>query len=98
MSVKRARLSQYHYTLHALCDIPRRIFRPPKPDAARQRVGRVRRLTLTPVYEVRLEDVLHGKHLPPLGLPEFELYLAYTERSAENLSVWSAGRTPDSMR
>jgi len=34
---------------------------------------------------VSLEDVIAGKHLPPLGLPEFESYLMHVERSHENL-------------
>lgn len=87
MSVEGPCPPPYPYQLNALLDVPRRLFRPPKPDALRQRVGRVRRFTLTPVYEVRLEDVLAGKHLPPLALPEFESYLVYTERSPENLYV-----------
>ncbi|KAI5475686.1 hypothetical protein MNV49_001061 [Pseudohyphozyma bogoriensis] len=40
--------------------------------------------------DVRLAEVLEGKHLPPLGLKDFEDYLCFVERSAENLyfEVW----------
>jgi len=73
----------YSYNPKALLDLPYRIFSP--PHAGAPCVGRVRRLSLTPIYEVQLEDVLAGKHLPPLGLPEFESYLMHVERSHENL-------------
>ena len=40
---------------------------------------------LTPVLQVRLDDVLDRKHLPPLGLKDFEEYLLYVEQAPENL-------------
>ena len=40
---------------------------------------------MTPFLDVRLEDVLERKHLPPLGLKDFEEYLLYAEQSPENL-------------
>lgn len=40
---------------------------------------------LTPVLQVRLDDVLDRRHLPPLGLKDFEEYLLYVEQAPENL-------------
>ncbi|KAF9497669.1 hypothetical protein BDN71DRAFT_557371 [Pleurotus eryngii] len=40
---------------------------------------------MTPIYKVRLEDVLNRKHLPPLGLKDFEEWLLYVELCPENL-------------
>ena len=40
---------------------------------------------IQPQYDVRLEDVLERKHLPPLGLKDFEEWLLFVEGTAENL-------------
>ncbi|KAG1733034.1 uncharacterized protein EDB91DRAFT_1238656 [Suillus paluster] len=40
---------------------------------------------VTPFVDVNLDDVLERKHLPPLGLKDFEEYLLYVEQSPENL-------------
>ncbi|KAG1822487.1 uncharacterized protein BJ212DRAFT_1263645, partial [Suillus subaureus] len=48
-------------------------------------VGKVRSCGVTPFLEVHLDDVLERKHLPPLGLKDFEEYLLYVEQSPENL-------------
>lgn len=48
----------------------------------------MRSFGITPKYDIKLEDVLQAKHLPPLGLKEFEEYLLYVEHSAENLYFW----------
>ncbi|KAG6850739.1 hypothetical protein H0H93_009362 [Arthromyces matolae] len=40
---------------------------------------------VTPLLQVRLEDVLDRKHLPPLGLKDFEEWLLYVENCPENL-------------
>lgn len=40
---------------------------------------------IQPEYEVRLEDVLARRHLPPLGLKDFEEWLVFVEGSVENL-------------
>lgn len=85
---KNNRPSHFPYSLKNLQELPRRLLRPPKPTGS-QRVGRVRSFRLTPVCSVRLEDVLSGKHLPPLTLYEFESYLVHIERSPENLCVYS---------
>lgn len=36
-------------------------------------------------FQVKLEDVLACRHLPPLTLKEFEEYLNYVEHAPENL-------------
>jgi len=48
-------------------------------------VGSVRSFKLTPCYRVTLQDVLKGRHLPPLGRKEFENFLYFKEYSVENL-------------
>ena len=42
-------------------------------------------LHIQPHYEVSLEDVLDRKHLPPLGLKDFEEWLLYVDHMPENL-------------
>ncbi|KAF8644547.1 hypothetical protein AX16_008421, partial [Volvariella volvacea WC 439] len=71
-------------SLKALFSLPFRICNPPPA------VGKVRSCGVTPLYKIRLEDVLERKHLPPLGLKDFEEWLLYVERSAENLyfTLW----------
>lgn len=69
-----------HYSLKALKNVPRRLFRPPTPT-----IGCVRSFRLTPCFQVTVEDVINAKHLPPLGRKEFEEYLLYKEYSIENL-------------
>ncbi|TFY66903.1 hypothetical protein EVG20_g4181, partial [Dentipellis fragilis] len=44
-----------------------------------------RRGQVTPLFEVKLEDVINRKHLPPLGLKDFEEWLLFVEGSPENL-------------
>jgi hypothetical protein len=60
-------------------------------------------MVVTPVFKVRLEDMLNRKHLPPLGafvnihslyyltasagLKDFEEWLLYVEQCPENLWV-----------
>ncbi|EDR13700.1 uncharacterized protein LACBIDRAFT_308969 [Laccaria bicolor S238N-H82] len=53
-------------------------------------VGKVRSCGVTPLFDVRLEDVLDRKHLPPLGLKDFEEWLLFVEMSPENLyfTLW----------
>ncbi|KAF9077643.1 hypothetical protein BDP27DRAFT_1357077 [Rhodocollybia butyracea] len=59
--------------------LPFRICNPPPA------VGKVRSCSVTPIFHVRLEDILDRKHLPPLGLKDFEEWLLYVELSPENL-------------
>ncbi|KAF8314548.1 hypothetical protein DL93DRAFT_1086123 [Clavulina sp. PMI_390] len=42
-------------------------------------------LSLRPSYEVKIEEMLDAKYLPPLGLRDFEGWLLFKEHSAENL-------------
>ncbi|GAA5919579.1 hypothetical protein JCM1841_001024 [Sporobolomyces salmonicolor] len=48
-------------------------------------VGKVRSFGRVHLYDVALEDVIAGRHTPPLTLRDFEDYLAFKEKSAENL-------------
>lgn len=66
-------------TLKGFLTFPHRICNPPPS------VGKVRSCGVTPFLDVRLDDVLERKHLPPLGLKDFEEYLLYAEQSPENL-------------
>ncbi|KAI0699089.1 hypothetical protein BC835DRAFT_1412741 [Cytidiella melzeri] len=43
------------------------------------------RLKIQPEYDVKLDDVLDRKHLPPLGLKDFEEWLLFVEGTSENL-------------
>ncbi|KIK69563.1 hypothetical protein GYMLUDRAFT_236073 [Collybiopsis luxurians FD-317 M1] len=63
----------------SLLSLPFRICNPPPA------VGKVRSCSVTPIFSVRLEDILDRKHLPPLGLKDFEEWLLYVELSPENL-------------
>ncbi|KAF8895391.1 hypothetical protein BD779DRAFT_1668672 [Infundibulicybe gibba] len=69
----------YTVTLKSLLALPFRICNPPPA------VGKVRSFGVTPLFNVRLEDVLERKHLPPLGLKDFEEWLLYVEMCPENL-------------
>ncbi|KAG8869266.1 hypothetical protein FRC20_001845 [Serendipita sp. 405] len=69
--------------VQAVLDFPRRIAHPPTPPVPR--VGTVRSFKLTPCYLVSLQDVVAGRHLPPLGRKEFEDFLYFKEYSVENL-------------
>ncbi|KAI6121030.1 hypothetical protein EV401DRAFT_1379172 [Pisolithus croceorrhizus] len=66
-------------TLRGLLTLPYRLCNPPPA------VGKVRSCSVTPVLQVSLDDVLDRKHLPPLGLKDFEEYLLYVEQAPENL-------------
>ncbi|KAG2343303.1 hypothetical protein BDR05DRAFT_963264 [Suillus weaverae] len=66
-------------SLKGFLSFPYRICNPPPS------VGKVRSCGVTPFLEVHLDDVLERKHLPPLGLKDFEEYLLYVEQSPENL-------------
>ncbi|KAG1879058.1 hypothetical protein F4604DRAFT_550949 [Suillus subluteus] len=66
-------------SLKGFLTFPHRICNPPPS------VGKVRSCGVTPFLQVHLDDVLDRKHLPPLGLKDFEEYLLYVEQSPENL-------------
>ncbi|KAF9645755.1 hypothetical protein BDM02DRAFT_417328 [Thelephora ganbajun] len=63
----------------ALLSFPSRFCNPPPS------VGKVRSCSATAVVDVKLDDILERKHLPPLGLKDFEEWLLFVEQSAENL-------------
>ncbi|KAF9568777.1 hypothetical protein CPC08DRAFT_702374 [Agrocybe pediades] len=69
----------YKLSLKAFLTFPFRLCNPPPA------VGKVRSCGVTPLFKVRLEDVLDRKHLPPLGLKDFEEWLLFVEMSPENL-------------
>ncbi|KNZ80974.1 hypothetical protein J132_03674 [Termitomyces sp. J132] len=71
----------YRPTLTSLLSLPFRICNPPPAPA----VGKVRSCGVTPLLQIRLEDILNRKHLPPLGLKDFEEWLLYVEDCPENL-------------
>lgn len=74
---------RFPYLFRNILDFPRRVVHPPSTSVPR--VGNVRSFKLTPCYRVSLQDVLHGRHLPPLGRKEFEDFLYFKEYSVENL-------------
>ncbi|CAE6451868.1 unnamed protein product [Rhizoctonia solani] len=67
--------------ISSLRALPRRMFSPPATEGRRDH----RSCKIVPIFRVALEDILDGKHLPPLSLKDFEEYLLFEERSAENL-------------
>ncbi|KAJ7595104.1 hypothetical protein C8J56DRAFT_457126 [Mycena floridula] len=69
----------YRLSFRSILSLPFRICNPPPA------VGKVRSCGVTPIYNVSLEDILERKHLPPLGLKDFEEWLLYVELSPENL-------------
>ncbi|TFK40552.1 hypothetical protein BDQ12DRAFT_601842 [Crucibulum laeve] len=69
----------YSLTFKSILSLPFRICNPPPA------VGKVRSCGVTPLFQVRLEDVLNRQHLPPLGLKDFEEWLLYVELCPENL-------------
>ena len=71
---------RFHYRFSQLLNVPKRVFFP--VDAG---VGTTRSFKITPKFDLKLEDMLNAKYLPPLGLKEFEEYLLFVEHSAENL-------------
>ncbi|KAG6841979.1 hypothetical protein C0991_004470 [Blastosporella zonata] len=81
MSVHRPETqpTTYRTSLRALLFLPFRLCNPPPA------VGKVRSCGVTPLIKIRLEDILDRKHLPPLGLKDFEEWLLYVENCPENL-------------
>ncbi|KAG9124746.1 hypothetical protein FRC07_010397 [Ceratobasidium sp. 392] len=61
--------------------LPARLTHPPPPPG----LPMLKRYTIIPEYDVPLSDILQDKHVSPLSLREFEEYLLYVERGAENL-------------
>ncbi|KAJ7784631.1 hypothetical protein B0H16DRAFT_1493234 [Mycena metata] len=71
-------------TFKSILSLPFRLCNPPPA------VAKVRSCGVTPVFQVQLEDILERKHLPPLGLKDFEEWLLYCEDAVENLyfTLW----------
>ncbi|EED77317.1 predicted protein [Postia placenta Mad-698-R] len=61
--------------------LPYRLAHPPSVR------GKLFSLSIVPRFEVRLDDILDRKHLPPLGLKDFEEWLLFVEQAAENLHL-----------
>ncbi|PCH40077.1 hypothetical protein WOLCODRAFT_98221 [Wolfiporia cocos MD-104 SS10] len=62
-----------------LRSLPHRLLHPPPAR------GKLPSWGVTPRFEVNLDEILDRKHLPPLGLKDFEEWLLFVEQSAENL-------------
>ena len=58
-----------------------RLFNPPPAR------GQLSTFGVIPRFEIGLDDILDRKHLPPLGLKDFEEWLLFVEQNAENLYV-----------
>jgi hypothetical protein len=100
-SSQRSKPKRFAYNPKHLLRLPHRLFHPPPKSSVVRRgvtytnhnsvtcrsplVGSVRSFKLTPSYRILLDDVLRGRHLPPLGRKEFEDFLYFKEYSAENL-------------
>ncbi|PSR83895.1 hypothetical protein PHLCEN_2v5604 [Hermanssonia centrifuga] len=56
----------------------------PNPKA-RRRGFRNWNWGIQPTFDVKLKDILERRHLPPLGLKDFEEWLLFVEGTAENL-------------
>ncbi|KAF9533262.1 hypothetical protein CPB83DRAFT_880369 [Crepidotus variabilis] len=69
----------YTVSIKNVLTFPFRMCNPPPA------IGKVRSCGVTPLYKVRLNDVLNREHLPPLGLKDFEEWLLFVELSPENL-------------
>lgn len=94
------RPSKFSYSLRALADLPARLRCPP-PAPADARLPsyaspcfplltlkpRSQPALVTPTFRVHLADVIDAKHLPPLTTRDFEDYLLFVERNAQNLSA-----------
>ncbi|KAI0071694.1 hypothetical protein K474DRAFT_1606486 [Panus rudis PR-1116 ss-1] len=65
----------------ALLTLPYRLVHPPPVK------NKVPSWSITPQFKINLQDVLDRKHLPPLGLKDFEEWLLFVDNCAENLYV-----------
>ncbi|KAJ7644077.1 hypothetical protein FB45DRAFT_736145 [Roridomyces roridus] len=74
-----ARPKVVELSFKSILSLPIRLCKPPPA------VPKARSCGVTPALKVRLDDVLDRKHLPPLGLKDFEEWLLYCEDSVENL-------------
>ncbi|KAI0372147.1 hypothetical protein BV20DRAFT_1050918 [Pilatotrama ljubarskyi] len=63
----------------ALLALPHRLTHPPPPQPKAPSWG------ITPHFRIPLDEILDRKHLPPLGLKDFEEWLLFIDRAPENL-------------
>ncbi|GBE84941.1 hypothetical protein SCP_0701230 [Sparassis crispa] len=63
----------------AVLSLPRRLLHPPSPR------GKLPSWGIAPRFTVTLDDILDRRHLPPLGLKDFEEWLLFVEHSPESL-------------
>ncbi|KAI1789609.1 hypothetical protein LXA43DRAFT_1096196 [Ganoderma leucocontextum] len=64
---------------HSLLSLPYRLTHPPPPQPKASTWG------ITPHFRIPLEEILDRKHLPPLGLKDFEEWLLFIDRMPECL-------------
>ncbi|RPD62442.1 hypothetical protein L226DRAFT_544245 [Lentinus tigrinus ALCF2SS1-7] len=64
---------------HALLSLPYRLTHPPPQPKASSVWG------ITPHFHIPLDEILDRKHLPPLGLKDFEEWLLFIDRMPECL-------------
>ena len=64
---------------HALLSLPYRLTHPPPPQPKTSAWG------ITPHFRIPLDEILDRKHLPPLGLKDFEEWLLFIDRTPECL-------------
>ncbi|KAL1950319.1 hypothetical protein VTO73DRAFT_5443 [Trametes versicolor] len=63
----------------SLLSLPHRLAHPPPPQPKAPSWG------ITPHFHIPLDEILDRKHLPPLGLKDFEEWLLFIDRAPENL-------------
>ncbi|PIL22545.1 hypothetical protein GSI_15234 [Ganoderma sinense ZZ0214-1] len=64
---------------HSLLSLPYRLTHPPPPQPKASAWG------ITPHFRISLDEILDRKHLPPLGLKDFEEWLLFIDRMPECL-------------
>ncbi|CAL1713112.1 unnamed protein product [Somion occarium] len=62
-----------------LLSLPYRLLHPPPAKS------QLPTWSITPQFDIKLEDILDRKHLPPLGLKDFEEWMLFVEHNAEYL-------------
>ncbi|KAH9854690.1 hypothetical protein C2E23DRAFT_61607 [Lenzites betulinus] len=68
-----------HLRPKGLLSLPHRLTHPPPPHPKESSWG------ITPHFRIPLDEILDRKHLPPLGLKDFEEWLLFIDRAPENL-------------
>ncbi|KAJ3474734.1 hypothetical protein NLI96_g12287 [Meripilus lineatus] len=70
-------------TSSALLGLPRRLIHPPPVN------NQVTSWGIVPTFKIELHDILNRRHLPPLGLKDFEEWLLFVERSPQDLYAFN---------